>query len=171
MVDEYDVTFAVKEWLLKNGWRVVVFNPPGAQGTFTIPNPEKDPSYRGQTGSLAPDIVAIKDRDKMLLIESKPKFAKADITKVQKLLEDPVRQDLIRRLVEAICSANDIGFSREKLKIRYAKAHGPPARGSDSVDTFLVETVAEWNSSRLRPPIRASTVFRVTYFPSRTDAA
>ena len=48
---EYDVAYAVKEWLLEHDWSILAFNPPGAQGTFSIPNPAKDSKNKGQTGT------------------------------------------------------------------------------------------------------------------------
>ena len=58
---EYDVAYATKEWLIKNGWTIIAFDPPGAQGTFSIPNPsKKKEGEKGQTGTTAPDIIAVK---------------------------------------------------------------------------------------------------------------
>ena len=38
---EYDVAYATKEWLITHKWKIIAFDPPGAQGTFSIPDPVK----------------------------------------------------------------------------------------------------------------------------------
>ena len=39
---EYAITYGVKDLLLSRNWDVIAYNPPGSQGTFTIPNPAKE---------------------------------------------------------------------------------------------------------------------------------
>lgn len=109
---EYDISFAVKEFLLKRGYTIVTWNPPGSQGTFTIPNPAKDPLYRGQVGSESPDIIAYQGTT-MLLVEAKDSISKsfADIEKISRLLADHQRRALLlnicRLQMEAIGNTLD----------------------------------------------------------------
>lgn len=107
---EYDVTFAVKEWLLAHKWSVIAFNPPGAQGTFSIPDPAKDPKYKGQTGTVAPDIIAVKTNH-VLIVECKdfeaPKVL-SDVEKILKLILNEDRMEILYELVTKMCRANNI---------------------------------------------------------------
>ena len=72
-IREYAITYAVKNYLLSKNWDVIAYNPPGSQGTFTIPNPSKDGGFRGQTGSESPDIIAIKS-GLVMVVECKTTF-------------------------------------------------------------------------------------------------
>ena len=122
---EYDVAFAVKEWLIAHDWDMVAFNPPGAQGTFSIPNPAKDPKYRGQTGTQAPDIIAAKGNH-VLVAECKDygrSKVLGDVEKILKLVLNTERADLLRRLVAGACSANGIAVP-ENAHIIVAVAYG-----------------------------------------------
>lgn len=107
------MAFAVKEWLLEHDWNVIAFNPPGAQGTFSIPNPEKSPRYRGQTGTTAPDIIAVK-ADHVVIAECKD-FGKSkvlrDVDKLYGLISNNERMGLFDRLVSGMCAANGIEHS------------------------------------------------------------
>jgi hypothetical protein len=150
MIDEYDITLAVKEWLLDKGWEMVAFNPPGSQGTFTIPNPSKDPRYRGQSGSEAPDIIAIKNNTNILIVECKPQYNEKDIQKLIYLKENKERVDLLIRLLEGVCLANDVPF-KSPPNIILAKAHGGEEKLMDSVHTFKVTVKDGWNSKSIDP--------------------
>lgn len=120
---EYDVCFATKEYLFDNGYIIVTWNPPGSQGTFTIPNPEKDPAYRGQTGSESPDLIAIKDKE-MLFVEAKDNINSSynDIIKLKNMLSNPKRKSLLFKIChnQMLALGKDIDF--ECLNIRYAVA-------------------------------------------------
>jgi len=87
-IKEYAITYAVKDYLLSLNWDVIAYNPPGSQGTFTIPNPSKDGSYRGQTGSESPDVIAVK-KNVVLVVECKPSFDLDDAQKLKRLSDDP----------------------------------------------------------------------------------
>ena len=152
MVDEYDVSFAVKEWLLKHRWDIAAFNPPGAQGTFTIPNPSKDPKYRGQTGSESPDIIAIKDGKYILMVEAKPVFVNSDVDKLKNLVNNKERVKLLIDILEKVCQANSILFDKS-AKIIIAKAHGGQGSLLSDAQTFLVSTDNDWDPSRIDPTI------------------
>lgn len=152
MVREYEITYITKEYLLKEGWFVIAYNPPGSQGTFTIPNPLKDPSYRGQTGSESPDIVAIKKevknkKNKILIIESKPFYNQKDVDKMKRLFKNKERVKIFLTILEKQCNANgfevDFNFKNE---ICFGKAHSGEKHLRDNIATFLIELKKEdWN--------------------------
>lgn len=108
--NEYDVAFAIKEWLLCHDWVVIAFNPPGSQGTFSIPNPSKDPRYRGQVGTEAPDIIAIK-KNHLLIVECKD-YRKSkilsDVEKLSRLISNKKRMKLLYTILKKACAANDV---------------------------------------------------------------
>lgn len=149
---EYDVTFAVKEWLLKHGWSVVAFNPPGSQGTFTIPNPAKDPNYRGQTGSESPDIIAVKNGSNVLIVEAKPEYNQSDAEKLLGLYESKARLDLMLQLLEKVCVANGVPFEAP-VHIILAKAHGGEEKPQKNLSTFLVSVDASWSPEDIDPKL------------------
>ena len=152
LVSEYDVTFAVKEWLLRHKWDVVAFNPPGSQGTFTIPDPAKDPKYKGQTGSEAPDIIAVKNKVTILIVESKPHYDKKDAEKLLNLCKNKVRMKLFIKLIKNICIANNVAF-RKPVKIILAKAHGGKPNLRKDMETFLVSVIKKWDPSNIDPTV------------------
>lgn len=162
MIDEYDVTFAVKEWLLEHKWNVVAFNPPGAQGTFTIPNPSKDPKYRGQSGSESPDIIAIKDESNVLIVESKPCFNQDDMDKLQNLKNNKERMILLIQLLEKVCKANNVPF-KKPVKVIIAKAHGGQDTLIIEMQTFLVSVDNKWNPHRIDPKIDPYKFMKVIF--------
>ena len=86
---EYDVCYATKEYLKKKGYTIVTWNPPGSQGTFTIPNPAKDPNYKGQTGSESPDLIVINNQE-ILFVEAKDNINSSydDIIKLKNMLSN-----------------------------------------------------------------------------------
>ncbi|MDO8572032.1 MAG: hypothetical protein Q7R79_05115 [bacterium] len=160
---EYDVTFAVKEWLLGHGWDVVAFNPPGSQGTFTIPNPSKDPTYRGQTGSESPDIIAIKNASNILVVESKPQYERSDVIKLLGLARNRERVDLMLELLEKVCSANKVSFKRP-VNIFLAKAHGGKERPRKGMQTFIVSTDIDWVPDQIDPAVDPYQSMSVEFF-------
>ena len=166
LTDEYDVTYAVKEWLIRRGWRIVAFNPPGAQGTFTIPNPSKDPRYRGQTGSKSPDIIALKDSRYLLIIESKPTFNKKDVTKLINLVKNKARMDLLLEILEKICEANNVKFDRKDHILILGKAHGGGLKPLPGIETFRVSTHSNWDSGNINAAANPFDYMKVTYYPS-----
>ena len=162
MVNEYDVTFAVKEWLLENGWNVIAFNPPGAQGTFTIPNPSKDPKYRGQSGSESPDIIAVKEESNVLIVESKPFFNQSDTEKLLNLKENKDRMNLLIELLERVCKANSVPF-KKPVNVILARAHGGQNGLSMDMQTFLVSTDNKWNPHKIDPKIDPYKFMKVVF--------
>ena len=112
---EYDVSFAVKEWLLDHEWSIIAFNPPGAQGTFSIPNPSKDPKYKGQTGTESPDIIAVKEHH-ALIVECKPYLKQqilGDVDKILKLVMNKERMEILHDLIVGMCKANEIELNTD----------------------------------------------------------
>src|SRR2546425_6410367 len=138
MITEYEVTFAVKEYLLQHGWHILAFNPPGAQGTFTIPNPGKKRSYRGQTGSLSPDLIAVKDGREVLIVESKKAFSSSDAAKMSKLLGDDRRKVLILAILDMVCRANDVPFDPTEARVIPSLAHAGKSGDRGTGKTFVV---------------------------------
>ena len=168
MISEYDVTFAVKEWLLENSWDVIAFNPPGAQGTFTIPNPSKDPQYKGQTGSISPDIVAVKSGKYILITEAKPKYNEKDATKLVDLVENEERMKLFLDLVANICQAMDIAFEK-KGEIILSKAHGGERELRRDMETFVVSTEDDWDDTRINPIDNPYSSMTVKYYATSKE--
>jgi len=156
---EYQVTYATKEWLTSMKWDVIAFNPPGSQGTFTIPNPEKDPNFRGQTGSESPDIIAVKGRY-VLTIEAKPKSDAKDIEKLRKLRDDDERLDLYSTLVRRVCEANEV-FLGLPLKFIWATATPDDAPLENWLGHFKVSLVQTMDVSNLVASKDYSTHFAV----------
>lgn len=169
MIDEYDVTYAVKEWLIRHGWKIIAFNPPGAQGTFTIPNPSKDPRYRGQTGSKSPDLIGVKDSRYLLVLESKPIFDKKDVMKLVDLVKNKVRLKLLLDIVEKVCKANDVKFNRDECILILGKAHGGASNVLPSIETFIVSTLFNWNSDRIEATVNPLKYMKVNYIPSSEE--
>jgi len=170
IVDEYTVTFAVKEWLILNSWNVIAFNPPGAQGTFTIPNPKKATGYRGQTGSLSPDLIAIKNSKYLIVIESKPTFDRSDTEKMINLFKDRDRVRLFLDIVDKVCKANDVSFNKSKCILILAKAHGGELDLQDGLETFHVSVKrAEWNPETIEASVNPMDYMQVNYYPSSEE--
>lgn len=162
IISEYDITFAVKEWLLRHNWDVVAFNPPGAQGTFTIPNPAKDPLYRGQTGSQAPDIIAVKSKNLIIVVESKPKFNQVDIDKLTNLSKNRERIDLMVQLIESVCHSNNVPFEKP-CDIILATAQGVGYSHAEKVAVFQVSVKEGWNPESIDPKIDPYEFMEVTF--------
>jgi hypothetical protein len=119
-VKEYAITYGVKNFLLSKNWDVIAYNPPGSQGTFTIPNPSKDGGYRGQTGSESPDVLAIKN-NVVLVVECKPAFNLDDAEKMKRLSKDSKKMEILDILIRRVCAANEIDVSSSLIYI-YALA-------------------------------------------------
>lgn len=169
LTDEYDVTYAVKEWLVRRGWSIVAFNPPGSQGTFTIPDPSKDPRYRGQTGSKSPDIIALKDSKYLLIIESKPTFDKKDVMKLINLVKNRDRLNLLVDILEKMCKANNVKFDRENHVLMLGKAHGGGLNPLPGIETFRVVTHSRWDAGNISGVTDPFAHMKVTYYPSSQE--
>lgn len=154
-IREYNITYISKEYLSNKGWKIVAYNPPGSQGTFTIPNPEKDGSYKGQTGSLSPDIIAFKlinNENIFLIVEAKPLYNSSDVKKMINMFEDINRKKLFLEIVKFSCDANDIEYDPLKTTIiQYAKAHGGDMHTDTSVSTILINQIKKWDVKKIDP--------------------
>jgi len=169
---EYDVAYITKQWLINNKWRVIAFNPPGAQGAFSIPNPKKKKKgYKGQTGTEAPDIIAIKD-NQILIVECKP-FAtqsiKKDVEKLTNFLINPEREVLFKRIIEIACKANKVEFSPDKSSILLGKAHGGELLLQDHIETFHVKIVGTWDDTKIDPEADLSKIIKIKYHPTSEE--
>lgn len=164
-IREYDITYVAKEYLIKKGWRIIAYNPPGSQGTFTIPNPLKDGTYKGQTGSLSPDIVAWKKlngKNIFVIVESKPNYNEGDVSKMLGMFRDLARKDLFFMIVEGHCLANDIPYDRTKPKeILYCNAYSGKLSTHKSISTILVNSKKEWDIKRIDPTQDIYSVFEI----------
>ena len=112
---EYDVAFAIKEWLIDRDWTVMAFNPPGSRRAYCIPNPPGDPRYRGRGGTLAPDMIAVK-KDRLLIAEcsgcGKSRIL-SDVEKVSRLVSNKERMQLLYAVMRKACIANDVQPPRD----------------------------------------------------------
>lgn len=168
-ISEFDVTYCAKEYLLKEGWFIVAYNPPGSQGTFTIPNPSKDRTYRGQTGSESPDIVAFKERDgknHFLFVEGKSKFNADDVKKMTEMLNDEERRGVFLLLVKGVAEANNIPINFTlKSEYVFVKAHGGEKNLLRDVGTIFVEIKDNnWDDQNIDPKEDIYSKFKVSYF-------
>jgi hypothetical protein len=168
---EYEVTYIAKEHLSRNEWKIVAFNPPGAQGTFTIPNPQKDPTYRGQTGSESPDIVAlklIKDAYFILIVEAKPKYNASDVEKMKNMFKSSERREVFLDIVHKQCLANNIDFNNsKKVNIVFAKAHyGSENLRGDLITFRIALKNVSWNPENFRADEEIYSYFKIDEFSS-----
>lgn len=164
-ITEYQVSYAVKEWLLEKKWDVIAYNPPGSQGTFTIPNPNKDGTYRGQTGSESPDIVAVSGGN-VLVVEAKPKANVSDSEKLKALSENEPKLEIFTELIRKVCKANQISLP-EELTFHWATATSNSTLGLDWLGHIKVEINQPMNMSNLKADINYYTYFRCSLEPAK----
>ena len=170
---EYDVAYATKEWLIKNGWTIIAFDPPGAQGTFSIPDPsKKKEDEKGQTGTTAPDIIAVKD-DQILIVECKGSGeAKilSDAEKLKNFLHDDARIEVFKQIMEAACKANGVTLKFDKSNIILGKAHGGDDLLEDTeIETFHVKIEGTWDATNIDAKADLSETIKVTYHPTSDE--
>ena len=163
-VKEYAITYGVKGLLLSKKWDVIAYNPPGSQGTFTIPNPSKDGRYRGQTGSESPDVVAIK-RDVVLIVECKPSFDLDDADKLQKLSKDSKKMAILTTLIQRVCAANEITIGAE-LKYIYALAYRGEKHNIKGLGFIQVEVLAEFDITNIPAESSYENFFHASILPA-----
>lgn len=186
-IDEYDVTYSIKEWLIANSWNVLAFNPPGSQGTFSIPNPDtniKKISYRGQTGTRAPDIIALKNNT-ILIVECKNKFYKiqSDLHKLIGILSNQQRVDILLQHVYGQCRAQGIQKPASPsilIAIGYGEDHLDPKlpdilkQHSETLSPITIPTLyvfrvtstdVYWDNKIIKPGIRLARKFTVSVTP------
>lgn len=141
--NEYVITYGVKLFLLENGWDVIAYNPPGSQGTFTIPNPSKDGSEKGQTGSESPDIIAVR-KGHVLIVECKPKFDLIDAQKLKRLSKNELKMEVLDMLIRRVCRANDIPLPID-LRYIYALAYQGDPHGVGELGFFSVKVANDFD--------------------------
>ena len=166
---EYDVSFAVKEYLYNDNYTIITWNPPGSQGTFTIPNPDKDPTYKGQTGSESPDLIAF-NSEEILFIEAKDAIVKsfADIEKLKKLLANEKRKKLLFNICTKQMEALGHKVNLESLKIKIGvavpDAYNIDEEFEDYSDMIIYSVkcnLSEWNNKIIDANIEMNKVFKV----------
>lgn len=163
---EYDVSYAIKQWLLLHGWNIIAFNPPRSQGTFSLPNPSKNPAYKGQTDTTCPDIIAIKE-NYLLIVECKDTNLakiKSDVEKLRNFLINTERVDLLKRIVNNVCIANEFTFDAN-VEIIFAKGHGRNKYTESDIGTFFVTVKNNWNSKIIDVKTKPLDYINVEYIP------
>ena len=170
---EYDVAYATKEWLITHKWKIIAFDPPGAQGTFSIPDPvKKKESEKGQTGTTAPDIIAVKEQ-KILVVECKgsgKSRVEDDISKLKNFLTSQARIDVFKQIIEAACKANGATLKFDKSNIILGKAHGGDDLLEDAeIETFHVKIEGTWDATNIDVKADLSKIIKVTYHPTSDE--
>lgn len=162
---EYQVTYATKEYLLSKGWDVIAYNPPGSQGTFTIPNPSKDSGFRGQTGSESPDIIAVHG-EIILIVEAKPRVNLEDVNKLLSLKRNLEKLDILQVLVRKVCEANGIDLPNS-VKLLWATATGDAETNNDWLGHFRIDILKPMNVSRLKAQSNYYDYFECLVVPAK----
>ena len=164
-IREYNITYISKEFLMRKEWKIVAYNPPGSQGTFTIPNPDKDGSYKGQTGSLSPDIIAFKlinNINVFLIVEAKPTHNASDIRKMISMFENEDKRALFLQIAKPSCKANDVEYdTSKKTEIHFAKAHGGENYLDPMVSTIFITQIKKWDAKTIDPTKDIYSNFKV----------
>jgi hypothetical protein len=163
-VKEYSITYGVKNFLLSKNWDVIAYNPPGSQGTFTIPNPSKDGGYRGQTGSESPDVLAIKS-NVVLVVECKPSFNQDDAEKMKRLSKNSKKMEILDILIRRVCAANEIQVSQDLLYI-YALAFQGERNQEKELGYIKVEVSENFDITHLPAKSSYENFFSATLFPA-----
>jgi hypothetical protein len=163
-VREYSITYAVKNLLLENNWDVIAYNPPGSQGTFTIPNPSKDGAYRGQTGSESPDIIAVK-KNLVLIVECKPAFDTSDAEKLTRLSSNWEKMEILTTLIKRVCAANSIQIP-ETLNYIFALAYQGKKHSIKDLGYISVEVSTNIDITHLKAKSSYEDSFKAQLFPA-----
>lgn len=163
-VREYSVTYAVKNLLLEKKWEVIAYNPPGSQGTFTIPNPSKDPVYRGQTGSESPDVIAVK-KNLVLIVECKPGFDASDADKLVRLSSNAEKMEILTTLIRRVCTANSIELP-QNLDYIFALAYQGKKHSIKNLGFIAVEVSTKIDITNLTAKSSYDDAFRAQLFPA-----
>lgn len=166
---EYDISFAVKEYLYNKNYTIITWNPPGSQGTFTIPNPEKVPTYKGQTGSESPDLIAF-NSEEIVFIEAKDSIKKSfeDIAKLKNLLSNNKRKELLFTICKKQLEALRYNIKLENLSIRigvavpYEENFTQKFTSYEDITVYAVESNLEkWDNKIIDASIDINTIFNV----------
>lgn len=169
MLTEYDISFAVKEYLYSKNYTIITWNPPGSQGTFTIPNPDKDPTYKGQTGSESPDLIAF-NSEEILFVEAKDSISKSysDIEKLKRLLSNDKRKELLFNICTKQMETLEYNINLENLKIRIGVAVPYKEHIKEQYDKYKNITiyavkceVEGWDNKIIDANINMKEVFKI----------
>lgn len=148
MLTEYEITYITKEYLQKNWWIIITYNPPGSQWTFTIPDPIKDNTYKWQNWSMSPDIVAYKKNENcFLIVESKPIYNKADVQKMIKMFSNNERIIIFYDIIRWYANANKLDIIiNNQTSIIFAKSHSWDVNLIDEdINTILINKKNDFN--------------------------
>ena len=165
-IREYAITYGVKNLLLKLNWDVIAYNPPGSQGTFTIPNPSKDGGYRGQTGSESPDIIAVKD-SLVLIVECKPIFNSDDAKKLERLSSNKEKMEILTTLIRRVCEANSITLPKTLTYI-FALAYQGKAHSVKNLGFIGVDVRSDFDITNLDAKSSYEDAFTAKLIPAST---
>lgn len=88
--EEGFITYAGRDFLLRQGYTIKSFSPPGSHGGIGLRN-----GYRGK-GAIIPDIIAQKGNN-VFLVEAKAGFDPGDVEKLGNITEDHIK-DLKQKL-------------------------------------------------------------------------
>lgn len=88
--EEGFIAHAGRDFLLRQGYIIKSFSPPGSHGGISLRN-----GYRGK-GAITPDIIAQKG-DVVFLVEAKSTFDPGDVEKLNNITEDHIK-DLKQKL-------------------------------------------------------------------------
>ena len=165
-VKEYAITYGVKDLLLSKNWDVIAYNPPGSQGTFTIPNPSKDSGYRGQTGSESPDVIAVKNNT-ILIVECKPSFNLDDANKMKRLSKNTKKMEILNILIRRVCAANEIAISGD-LEYIYALAYQGVIHKEKEIGFIKVDVSEKLDITEITAESSYERFFRASIFPAST---
>lgn len=169
MLTEYDISFAVKEYLIANEYTIITWNPPGSQGTFTIPNPAKSPGYKGQSGSESPDLIAFKN-NKLLILEAKDSDKKciSDIHKIHNLLSNTPRKELLFTICNNQMKALGVNFNAFDCCITIGIAIPETVNTNDilskfpDIELYLVSlNNLKWNNKIITSPADIQSAFKI----------
>jgi hypothetical protein len=163
-IREYAITYAVKNFLLSKNWDVIAYNPPGSQGTFTIPNPSKDGGYRGQTGSESPDIIAIKN-GLVLIVECKTTFNLDDSKKLNNLSADSKKMEILEILIGRVCKANAIKVP-DKMEYIFALAYQGTPQKSNFLGLINVKVNMDFDITNIKAISSYEKYFSATLQPA-----
>lgn len=163
-VREYAITYGVKTFLLKHNWDVIAYNPPGSQGTFTIPNPSKDGGYRGQTGSESPDVIAVKN-DVVLIVECKSSFNLEDSNKLERLSKNVEKMQILSTLIRRVCDANNITLPRN-LRYVFALAYQGKKHDIKHLGFISVDVKTSFDITNLAAKSSYEDAFAAKLFPA-----
>jgi hypothetical protein len=163
-IREYAITYAVKNYLLSKNWDVIAYNPPGSQGTFTIPNPSKDGGYRGGTGSESPDIIAIKN-GLVIVVECKTTFNVDDSLKLNNLFTDKRKMEILEILISRVCEANSIKVP-DKMEYIFALAYEGIPHKSNFLGLISVEVNEDFDITNMKAISSYEKYFSATLQPA-----